>query len=144
MLVGEYTHTIDDKKRVALPARFRVELSKKVVITRGLDGCLFVYSESEWKTFAHRLAEMSVGDSSSRAFNRFILAGAVETDVDSSGRILIPDFLKTFANLGDKVVLAGVMTRVELWSENSWVEYKRKVEQEADILADKLGSIGMI
>jgi len=144
MLVGEYIHTIDDKKRVALPARFRSELGKKVVITRGLDGCLFVYSEAEWNKFAGKLSEMSVGDSGSRAFNRFMLGGAVETDVDASGRVLIPDFLKTFANLNERVVLAGVMSRVEIWNDESWKQYTGQVEREADMLAEKLGSVGMI
>lgn len=144
MLIGEYIHSIDDKKRVALPARFRTELGKKVVLTRGLDNCLFVYSEPEWHTFATKLADMSVGGADSRAFNRFILGGAIETDVDASGRILIPDFLRTFAGLDERVVIAGVMSRVEIWNEDSWRSYTSQVELQADRLAEKLGEIGMI
>ncbi len=144
MLIGEYIHTLDEKKRVSLPAKFRSELGKKVVITRGLDGCLFIYSEAEWGKFAAKLSEMSMGQSDSRAFNRFILGGAVETDVDASGRVLIPDFLKTFANLGSQVVLAGVVSRVEIWNQDAWQQYTGTIESKADLLAEKLGDIGMM
>ncbi len=144
MLIGEYIHTIDDKKRIALPARFRTELGKKVIITRGLDGCLFVYSESQWPVLAAKLGELSMGGTDSRAFNRFILGGAIETDVDASGRILIPDFLRTFAQLEERVVVAGVMSRVEIWNEESWRLYTAQVESRADKLAEKLSEVGMI
>lgn len=144
MLIGEYQHTLDDKKRLSLPAKFRQQLGKRLVVTRGLEGCLFVYSQKEWGSISARLAELGMGQANTRGFARFMLAGAVEVDVDSAGRILVPDFLKEFARLGNQVVLAGVQTRVEIWNEKSWTDYKRKIEKEADVLAENLGEIGAI
>jgi len=144
MLIGEYKHTLDPKKRLSLPAKFRKEVGKHVVVTRGLDKCLFIYPLKQWETISERLAELSIGQSDSRGFNRFMLAGAVESDVDGAGRILIPDFLKEFAGLKSKVVIAGVHTRIEVWDEKSWENYKSRVEKDADTLAEKLGEIGVL
>lgn len=144
MLVGEFTHTLDEKKRVSLPARFRSELGKSIVITRGLDGCLFIYSTTEWKKFVTKLSELSMGSSDSRAFNRFIVGGATEVDIDSSGRMLIPDYLKEFAKLGEKVILTGVSNRVEVWNEDAWKNYSEQLVTKADLLAEKLGEVGMV
>src|SRR3989338_8608768 len=133
MLIGEYTHTIDDKKRVALPAKFRKEIGKKVVITHGLDNCLFVYSVKQWEAVSEKFSSLSIGQADTRGFNRFMLAGAVETDVDAIGRILIPDFLKEFASLKTHVVVAGIHNRLEIWDEKRWKEYKGKIEKQADV-----------
>lgn len=144
MLIGEYRHTIDAKKRVALPAKFRAELGSKVVITHGLDNCLSIYPLNAWEKVAEKLTNLSIGQADTRRFNRFMLAGAVETDVDAMGRVLIPDFLKEFAGLDTKVVIAGIHERAEIWDEDKWKAYKAGVEQEADSLAQKLGEIGVI
>jgi len=144
MLIGEFRHTIDAKKRVALPAKFRKEIGKKVVITHGLDNCLFIYPLKGWQEVAEKLASLPIGQADTRGFNRFMLAGAVETDVDSMGRILIPDFLKEFASLKTKVVVAGIHNRLEIWDEKRWKDYTAKIEKQADILAEKLGEVGMI
>tara|TARA_B100000745_G_C20044684_1_gene356094 strand:+ start:325 stop:759 length:435 start_codon:yes stop_codon:yes gene_type:complete len=144
MLIGEYTHTVDAKNRVALPAKFRKEFGSKIVITRGLDKCLFIYSPKAWQRIVDRMGDLSIGQASTRGFNRFFLSGAVEADVDSQGRVLIPDFLKTFANLESKVVLTGVNDRVEAWNEHEWETYKANIEQNADQLAEKLGDIGVL
>src|SRR5258708_10541659 len=144
MLIGQYSHTLDPKKRLSLPAKFRKELGKRVVITNGLDACLFVYPLKEWEKVAGKLAELSIGASDTRGFNRFMLAGATEAEIDGAGRILIPDFLKDFAKLGEKVVLVGVSTRVEIWDETAWQEYKSRVEKDADKLAEKLSDIGAL
>ncbi|HBH71461.1 MAG: Protein MraZ [Parcubacteria group bacterium GW2011_GWC1_42_11] len=144
MLIGEHTHTLDPKKRLALPVKFRKELGKKVVITHGLDNCLFVYPMKEWQKVAERLASLPMGQADTRGFGRFMLAGAVETDVDSIGRILVPDFLKEFADLKTQVAVVGVSTRVELWDEKVWREYKARIQKGADALAEKLGEIGVI
>ncbi len=144
MLIGEYTHTLDSKKRLSLPAKFRKEIGKKVVVTRGLDACLFMYPEKAWGRIAEKLAALPMGQGDTRALSRFMLSGAVETEVDSAGRILIPDFLKEFAGLKGKVVLAGVHERVEIWNEKQWEEYKRRIEKQADQVAQKLGDIGII
>jgi len=144
MLIGEHTHTLDTKKRLSLPSKFRKELGKKVILTRGLDTCVFVYSLKEWKNFSEKLGELSMGQADTRAFNRFILGGAVEVDIDNAGRILVPDFLKDFASLSSKVIVAGIGNRCELWDETVWTDYQSQVEKKADALAEKLGDIGMI
>ena len=105
---------------------------------------MFVYPISEWKKISAKLAELGVGKADTRGFNRFILSGAVETATDSLGRILIPDFLRDFASLKDKVILAGVQTRVEIWDEKKWREYKERIERQADDMAEKLGEIGIL
>lgn len=143
-MIGEYMHTLDTKNRVALPAKFRKELGKKVIVARGLDRCLFVYSPKGWDDFVVRMQDLSLGQADSRNFHRFMLSGAVETDVDSQGRILIPEFQKTFANLDGKVVLAGVHNRVEIWNEHEWEAYKETIEKDADKLAEKLGDLGAL
>lgn len=144
MLIGEHVHILDPKKRLSLPSKFRKELGRRVVVTRGLDNCLFVYSLKEWQKISEKLGELSIGASDTRSFNRFMLSGAVEVEVDAAGRILIPDFLKEFADLGNQVVLAGIQTRVEIWNEKRWDAYKKRVEKQADALAEKLGDIGVI
>jgi len=144
MLIGEYIHTFDTKNRVALPAKFRKEFGSKVIVTKGLDRCLFIYSPKAWEKIVDRMSELSIGQASTRGFNRFMLSGAVDVEPDSQGRILIPDFLKGFANLEGKVVLAGVNDRVEVWNETEWETYKASIEQNADQLAEKLGEIGVL
>ena len=144
MLIGEYKHTLDPKKRLSLPSKWRKELGKKLVVTRGLDNCLFVYPISEWKKITEKVAELPLGQADTRSFNRFFLSGAVEVEVDSVGRILVPDFLKDFGKLDSKVVLAGIHSRIEIWDEERWETYKHAIEQEADSLAEKLGDIGVL
>ena len=144
MLIGEYRHTFDSKKRVALPAKFRKEIGKKVVITNGLDNCLFVYPVKEWQKVAEKLSALSFGQADTRGFNRFMLAGATETDVDSIGRVLVPDFLREFAGLDTKVVIVGIHSRLEIWDEKRWQNYTKKISKQADFLAEKLGEIGVI
>lgn len=144
MLIGEYTHNIDAKKRLSLPSKWRKELGKNLVITRGLDNCLFLYPLSEWHKITEKIGKLPLGQSDTRGFNRFFLSGAVEVEVDSVGRILIPDFLKDFGGLASKVVLAGIHDRIELWDELRWQSYKKKIEEQADALAEKLGEIGIL
>ena len=144
MLIGEYKHTLDPKKRLSLPAKWRKELGKKVVITRGLDNCLFVYPLKEWQKITDKVGQLPLGQADTRSFNRFFLSGAVEAEVDSVGRILVPDFLKEFGKLESKVVLAGIHNRVEIWNEEKWETYKKTIETQADQLAEQLGQIGVL
>lgn len=144
MFIGEYTHSIDDKNRLSLPAKFRSELGKKVVITPGLDSCLFVFTLKEWKKIEERLNQSSMLQGDTRSFNRFMFAGAVEAEIDSIGRVLVPDFLRDRANLKNKVSVIGVSNRVEIWNEKTWADYKKVVEKQADTLAEKLGQIGVL
>lgn len=143
MLIGEYRHTLDDKKRLSVPSAFRKELGKKVVLTRGLDSCLFLYPVGEWTKISEKLSQLSMGQADTRSFSRFMFAGAVETEIDNLGRILIPDFLKSFAGLSTKVVLAGINDRVEIWDETRWQDNSSAVVGQADRLAEKLGEIGV-
>ena len=144
MLIGQYTHELDPKKRLTLPAKWRASLGKKVVVTNGLDGSLFIFAEKQWKDIAERLASNGFGNADSRSFNRVMLAHAFETDVDAQGRILIPDPLKESAGLSSKVVLAGMYSRIEMWDEAKWKEYSKKALGEADALAGKLSDLGML
>ena len=143
MLIGEFTHNLDDKKRVAIPAKFRKELGKTAVITRGLDRCLFVFPLKEWEQVAEKLSSLPTGQSDTRSFARLFLAGAVDVNMDSLGRILIPDYLKTFAGLKEKAVITGVYKRLEIWDEQAWAAYKERIEQQTDVLAEKLGELGV-
>jgi MraZ protein len=144
MLIGEYIHTIDDKKRLSFPVKFRKEMGKSVVVTPGLDKCLFVFTTKEWARITSKLAESSMLQADTRSFNRYLLGGATEVSVDQNGRILIPDFLRDRAGLSGKIAVVGVHTRVELWDENTWKTYKRTVETRADELAERLGGIGVL
>ena len=144
MLIGEYKHTLDTKKRLSMPSKWRKELGKTLIVTRGLDNCLFVYPQKEWQKITEKIGQLPLGQADTRGFNRFFLSGAVEVEVDSVGRILVPDFLKDFAKLKTKVVLAGIYDRVEIWAENKWEEYKSRIEGQADQLAEKLGEIGVL
>ena len=144
MLIGEYKHTLDPKKRLSLPSKWRKELGVKLVITRGLDNCLFVYPLKEWQKITEKVSQLPLGQADTRSFNRFFLSGAVEVEVDSVGRILVTDFLKDFAVLSSKVVLAGIYDRIEIWDEKKWESYKSTIEKQADQLAEKLGEIGVL
>jgi MraZ protein len=142
MLIGEYIHTIDDKNRVSLPAKFRKEMGKKIILTPGLDNCLFVFTLKEWEKVSKRLVDkendLSFLQSDKRSFNRFIFGRAVDIDVDSIGRILIPDFLKERINPKGKVAVVGVLDRLEIWNEDLWKKYRDTAEKEADKLAERL------
>lgn len=145
MLIGEYTHTIDDKNRISMPAKFRSLMGKKIVITPGLDQCLFAFTAKEWERIAVKLSEnASMLSSDMRSFTRYMFGGAVEAEVDSIGRILVPDFLKERAGLKTKVVFIGVQNRLEIWNEASWVDYKKKVEKQAEGLSEKLAGLGLM
>jgi MraZ protein len=144
MFIGEYEHTLDEKKRVSLPKQFRTGLGKKMVMTRGLDNCLFVYSKSSWEKVAEKLQALSFAQADTRGFNRFILSGAAEVEVDTAGRILIPEHQKEFAGLKKTVVFAGVSDRVEVWDSEAWKAYKSRIEKQADSMAEKLGEIGAL
>lgn len=143
MFIGEYTHTIDTKKRLSIPTRMRKELGNVAVVTRGLDQCLFLYTESTWNEMAGKLSNLPLGQADTRNFVRLMLAGASEQEVDSLGRILVPEHLKQYANLEGKVIIAGVFNRIELWSPKRWEQVKKKTEEDADRLAERLGELGV-
>ncbi len=143
MFIGEYQHNIDPKKRLALPSKFRKDLGVKVVVTRGLDKCLFVYPWKTWKELAEKLGTLPMGESGTRSFVRLMLAGAVDVELDKQGRVLLPDYLKEYAELDKSVVVAGLFNRLEVWNENKWQEYKAKAESGSDEIAEQLGKLGI-
>jgi MraZ protein len=143
MFIGEYSHSIDPKKRLAVPSKFRSELKNKVVVTRGLDKCLFIYPVKVWTELANKLGTMPVGESNTRSFVRLMLAGAVDVEVDGQGRILVPDYLKKYAGLAKNVIIAGLYNRLEIWDEKKWNEYKGKAEKNTDEIAEQLGKLGV-
>ena len=144
MFIGEYTHTIDDKNRLSLPVKFRKEIGKKIVVTPGLDGCIWGFTLKAWQEISEKLGQSSLLQSDSRSFNRYMFGGAVEAEVDSIGRILVPDFLKDRAGLKGKVAVIGVRDRIEIWDEKQWAACKAGVEKQADALAEKLGQVGVL
>lgn len=143
MFIGEYLHSIDLKKRLAIPSKFRPELKHKVVVTRGLDKCLFVYPMKVWEELAKKLGNLPMGESGTRSFIRLMLAGAVDVDLDSQGRVLIPDYLKEYAGLDKSVVIAGLFNRLEVWDEEKWIQYKQSAEKNTDEIAEQLGRLGV-
>ncbi|NTV44771.1 MAG: division/cell wall cluster transcriptional repressor MraZ [Candidatus Yonathbacteria bacterium] len=144
MLIGQHIHTLDPKKRMSLPAKFRAEMGKTVIVARGWDKCVAVYSVKQWKETVAKFTGLSEGQADSRKLSRYILGTASETDVDSAGRILIPDMLKEFAGLSEKVVVVGLENHVELWDEESWTEYQKRASVEAEKIAEKLADTGAL
>ena len=129
MFIGEYTHTVDEKKRFSLPAKFRKELGRKVVVTRGKDHCLFLYPTKTWTRISEEVQKLGHVESDHR-YARFTFAGASLIEIDSIGRILVPEFLRKFAELGNPIVITGVHDRVEIWNEKHWATYRKKLESE--------------
>lgn len=143
MLIGEYSYNIDIKKRLAIPSKLRGEMGNNVVVTKGLDECLFVYPMGEWEALAKKLGDLPVGTANTRGFLRVLLSGAAEMELDALGRILIPDYLKSYAKLEKKIVIVGVYNRLEIWNEEIWNKYKEAAEKDTNEMAEKLGELGV-
>lgn len=143
MFIGEYQHSIDEKGRIAIPAKFRKALEKGAVVTRGLDNCLFLYPAKEWETQAAQIAKLSISKADSRAFNRHMLSGAMEVDIDKQGRIVIPDYLRRFADITKKTVVAGLYNRVEIWDAEKWDVYQKTTEAQSNAIAERMGELGV-
>ncbi len=123
MLMGEYHNNLDAKGRIVIPSKFREELGEKIILTRGLDGSLFIYSIQKWEELTEKLKTLSFTEKEARNFTRFMLSGANTLEFDKQGRIIIPNYLKDYANLTKEVVLVGVLNRVELWSCENWNKF---------------------
>lgn len=143
MFLGEYNHAIDDKGRLAIPAKFRAALKKGAVVTRGLDGSLVIYDMEEWKQLATKLANLPISQQNSRAFARLMLAGAMDVSLDKQGRISIPEYLRQYAGMKKNVVVAGLYNRLELWDTSAWNAYKKKTESASSKIAEQLGELGI-
>lgn len=143
MFIGEFQHTIDSKGRMAVPAKFRNKLSGGAVITRGLDKCLFVLAPADWEQFVAKLVALPISQANSRAFARFMLAGAADVELDSQGRILIPEHLRTYAGVSKDVRVTGVYNRIEIWDAAAWEKYRDETERSSEEIAEKLGELGI-
>ena len=142
MFMGEYSHTIDTKGRLIIPSKFREELGETFVVTKGLDGCLFVFSDEEWKAFEIKLKSLPLTNKNARQFARFFVAGATPCELDKQGRILLPATLREFAGLEKDVVLTGVLNRIEIWSKEKWNENNSLDDVAMDEIAEQMTDLG--
>lgn len=143
MLIGQYNHTIDAKKRLALPAKFRGELGGQVVVTKGVENCLVVYTQKEWEIMSAKLANLPVSQVEARSFTRHLLASAMEVELDKLGRILLPDYLKEYGALKKNVVICGLSNRLEIWDDQMWRQYSQSAEKGVEEIVSKLGPLGI-
>ena len=143
MLIGEYKHTIDTKKRLSIPAKFRRDLGDKAVITKGLEKCLVIYTMPEWEKMAEKLNSLPTSQSDARNFARMMLAGATDVELDKLGRVLVPDYLKDYASLKKNVTVLGLSSKIEIWDSDKWEEHKQKTETAAGDIAERLKDLGI-
>lgn len=143
MFIGEYNHAVDRKNRIIIPSKFRDYLGDKFIITKGLDGCLYVYTKFEWKNFYEKLRALPLTNKDARVFTRFFFSGAHEAEMDKQGRVLIPQNLIQYANIKKDIVSIGVASRIEIWSLENWSEYN---EDNIDFneIAEKMNELGIV
>lgn len=143
MFIGEYSHLIDEKGRVAIPSKMRRDLGSGAVVTRGIDKCLWVFPKKEWQILADKLAALPLSDANSRAFSRLMLAGAMEVEFDSQGRALIPSYLREYAGLKKETTIAGLYNRLEIWDNKIWNVYKTKTEKATEEISKAMANLGV-
>lgn len=145
MLIGEYLHKLDEKGRLSIPAKFKNELKKGAVVTRGLDNCLSIYPLDQWEKLAEKLAALPISNKNSRAFTRFMLSGATDVKLDKAGRILIAEYLRTFAALKTKkeVIITGLQNRLEIWDETEWKKYRKNTDKDSSKIAEQLDDLNI-
>ena len=141
MFMGEYNHTIDTKGRLIIPSKFRELLGDEFIVTKGLDGCLFVFPKNEWQIFEEKLRTLPLTQKSARTFTRFFVAGATTCELDKQGRILLPQTLREFAELEKDVVLAGNLNRIEIWSKTNWID--NNAYDDMDDIAEQMTDLGL-
>lgn len=141
MFTGEYGHTIDSKGRLIIPSRFREELGDKFYLTRGMDGCLFIFPQEAWAAFEQKLAALPLTSKEARTFTRFFVSGASECELDKQGRILVPSSLREYADLVKDVILAGDLNRIEVWSKQRWIDSTKYTDM--DDIAKGLQDLGI-
>lgn len=143
MFIGEYSHSIDKKGRVIVPAKFREDLGSFFILTKGLDNCLFVYPLEEWKILENKLKTLPLTRKDARAFVRFFFSGATECELDKQGRILIPSNLRAHAKLDNEATIIGISNRVEIWSSKEWEEYNNDDDLSYENIAEKMAELGI-
>ena len=144
MLIGEYEHSLDAKGRLILPSKLREDMGDKFIITKGLDGCLFGFSQNEWENFEEKLKTLPLTNKNARDFVRFFLSGAVEAELDKQGRFLIPANLREYAKLDKEAMVTGVGTRIEIWNKADWKNYNSEENLSADQIAENMANLGML
>ncbi len=143
VFMGEYLHTVDNKGRLILPAKFREELGETFIATKGLDNCLFVYTQSEWAILEEKLKKLPLAKPEARAFVRFFFSGAAELECDKQGRVLLPTNLREHASLEKDVVVIGVSTRIEIWDKGAWDKYNQQISPTVAEIAENLADLGI-
>lgn len=141
MLIGEYEHSVDNKGRLIMPSKLRDEIGYKFIVTKGLDGCLFVFPQKEWEIFQEKLRALPVSDKNARNFTRFFFAGAIECEIDKQGRFLVSSNLREFAGLDKDVVIIGMNSRLEIWSKEKWQQCDENIS--ADEIAEHMTNLGI-
>ncbi|HEX6140411.1 MAG TPA: division/cell wall cluster transcriptional repressor MraZ [Candidatus Limnocylindria bacterium] len=143
-LTGEFRHTLDDRGRIAVPARFRQRLGQGATLARWLDRCLGLFPQDEWEELAAKLRSLPLTNPRAREFARFMSSGAVEVELDRQGRVLVPGYLREYAGIGDgEVVVVGALNRLELWAPSAWQPYRTRIENEPEALAEHLADLGI-
>lgn len=143
MFLGEYEHSLDARGRMAIPARFRSLLGEGAVITRHFDGCLVIYPPDVWRAVAERLDALTTTQEAARMAKRFVFSGATECEFDKQGRVLIPAFLRGYAELSETAVVVGQYSRIEVWDRGRWGEISSRAEAESSRIAEQLASLGL-
>lgn len=143
MFIGEYKYSMDEKRRMSVPAKMREDLGETGVITRGIDNCLVLYPAEEWQKLAQKLQSLPSAKGESRAFVRLMLSGAAEVSFDKLGRILVPSYLAEYAGLEKELAIIGLGNRIEVWDEQNWEKYKRNKESKVGNMAEKLEELGV-
>lgn len=143
MLIGEYEHSLDDKGRAIMPVKLRADIGDRFIITKGLDGCLFVFSQLEWSNFEKKLKELPLTNKNARDFVRFFLSGATECELDKQGRFLIVNNLREYAEIIKELVIIGVGTRLEIWNKDKWKKYNSDENISADDIAENMTMLGI-
>lgn len=143
MLIGEYEHSLDVKGRLIMPAKLREDMGEKFIVTKGLDGCLFGFSQAEWSNFEEKLKTLPLTNKNARDFVRFFLSGAIECEIDKQGRFLIASNLREYANMEKDVVIIGVGTRLEIWNRDKWKSYNSDENISADEIAENMTMLGI-
>lgn len=143
MFIGEYNHSLDDKGRLAIPAKFRSALKKGAVVTKGLDNCLFLYTKDQFEKIALKFSNLPISQAKARSFSRHMLAGAMDVYFDNQGRITLPEYLRKFSSLKKGIIIAGLYNHLEIWDEAAWNSYKQEAEKNSNSIAEELGDLGI-
>jgi MraZ protein len=143
MFIGEYHHTIDEKGRLSVPKKFRGELEKGLVITKGLDGCLFIYTNNEWEKMSTKLNSLPLTNKNAREFKRHMTSGAMDLEIDGQGRVILPEYLREFAGIKKNVVVAGIAERIEIWDEVVWNKHASEIAGKTEEIAESMDGLGI-